>query len=122
MPMYETLPENVALMQNKTHGFVIVKVENVDAGLFWQKAGGDVSGKLKATLLKPSGSTVEKLSEDGEVFLVNTDPQRIKILVEPSDLDFVGKLKVFPEFAFDDSWLPGAVQELSVVDDPIPTV
>jgi len=121
MPTYTTLPPGADLMQNKTHAFVIVSVSgDVDLGYWWQKTGGSASEKLKVTLLKPNGTTVEKLAESGEVDLVNTNPPSIKVLIAPSDINFVGNLRIFAEFKIDDSWIQSDVVTMSVTDDPIP--
>lgn len=123
MPTYTTLPKTADLMQNKTAAFIIVDVsDDIDLGYFWHKASGNAAGKLKVTLVKNDGSTtVEKLAEDGEVFLVNTSPPQIKVLVLPEDLDQLLNLKLYAEFKIDDSWVQADVVVLKVVDDPIPS-
>jgi hypothetical protein len=121
MPTYTTLPENADLMQSKTQGYKIIPVSSdIDLGYFWQKAGGDANGKLKVTLVKLAGTTVSKLADDGSVLMVNTSPPKIKVLINPTDIDFVGKLKFYAEFKIDDSWLQADVVVVDVVDDPIP--
>jgi hypothetical protein len=119
---YTTLPEGADLMQSKTHAFVIVDIsEDIDLGYFWYKAAGNANGKLKVTLVKLDNTTVVKLAEDGEVALLNTSPPKIKVLIEPTDIDFIGALKVFPEFKIDDSWIQADRVVFTVVDDPIPS-
>ncbi len=109
-------------MQSKTLGFRIIDVsDDIDVGYFWQKAGGSASGKLKATLVKPNGNTVLKAAEYGEIAVVNSSPPKVKILITPTDIDFVGSLKIFVEFKIDDSWFQADKVTLTVVDDPIPT-
>jgi len=121
MPTYETLPEGSKLVQNKTLGFLLVPIsDNIDVGLWWQKAAGNSSGKLKATLQKQNGANVSKTAADGEVALDNTAPQRVKVLFAPSDLDQVGNIKILVEFKFDDSWLQAEMITVQVVDDPVP--
>lgn len=121
MPTYETLPEGAKLIQNKTLAFLLIPVSNsVDVGLWWQQAGGNPAGKLKATLRKSDGTTVEKLAEDGKVALDNSAPQRIKVLFEPADLDQLGMLKVFAEFKLGDSWLQAETVSVTIDDDPVP--
>lgn len=122
MPTYHTLPETADLMQSKTHAFKIIPVsDDIDLGLFWQKAGGSAAGRLKVTIVKQDGATtVEKLSDTGDVQVVNTDPPKIKILIAPADIDQVGELKIYPEFKFDDSWVQADMVSLTVKDDPIP--
>lgn len=121
MPTYETLPEGSNLVQNKTLGFLIIPIsDNIDAGLWWQKAGGAASGKLKATLQKQDGSNVNKTAADGELALDNTAPQKVKVLFIPADLDQVGSIKVLVEFKFDDSWLQAETVTVPIIDDPVP--
>lgn len=121
MPTYTTLPEGADLMQGKTNAYYIIDVsEDVDLGLFWQRAGGNAVGLMKVTLVKPDGTTVVKLSDDDSVLVLNTSPPKIKVLITTTDIDFVGKLKFYPEFKIDDSWVQADVVIVTVVDDPIP--
>lgn len=122
MPTYNTLPESADLMQSKSHGFKIIEIsDDIDVGYWWNKCGGSASGKLKATLVKPDATTVTKLSENGDISIVNSSPQRVKVLIAPTDIDFVGNLKIFVEFKIDDSWFQADKVTLGVVDDPVPT-
>jgi hypothetical protein len=124
---YTTLPENADLMQGKTNAFAIIPVsDDIDLGLFWQKAGGNANGKLKVTLVKLDGTTtVVKLAEDGKVLLVNTSPPKLKVLIETTDTTGTlgatgtGKVKLYSEFKIDDSWIQDDVVLLNVNDDPI---
>lgn len=126
---YEALPPDSKLIQSKTKAFLLVKIsDNVDVGLWWQKTAGDASGKLKATLQKQSGSTVNKTSEAGEVVLDNTAPQRVKVLIVPADVNELGNLKIYVEFKFVnteggdefETWMQADVVTATVIDDPIP--
>lgn len=121
MPTYTTLPESADLIQDRTQAFKIVPIsDDVDLGYFWQKAAGNPDGKLKVTLIKPNNTTVVKTAEDDEVAVVNTSPPKIKVLIEPTDVDFVGNLRLFAEFKIDDSWVQADVIALPVTADPIP--
>lgn len=118
---YATLSETADLMQGKTNAFKIISVsDDIDLGYFWQKAGGTAGGKLKVTLVKKNGDVVLKTATDGEVAVVNTQPPKIKVLITPTDIDFVGALSIYPEFKIDDSWIQADRIVLTVVDDPIP--
>jgi hypothetical protein len=122
MPTYATLPAEAKLMQNKTSAFLVVPVsDGVDLGYWWMKTAGDIAGKLRISLLKPNGTVTVKAAEDGDAGMVNTEPAAVKVLVLPADIDFIGNLKIFPEFKIDDSWVQADPVIREVVDDPVPS-
>lgn len=121
MPDYAIISLEADLVQGKTHAYKKIKVsDDVDLGLFWQRCGGEPAGKMKVTLANPDNDLTVKLAEDDEVRLINVNPPIIAVLIEPTDVDFTGSLRCFPEFKIGDSWLTADRVVLEVIDDPIP--
>jgi hypothetical protein len=76
---------------------------------------------LKVTIVDTGGAATVKLADDGSVAMVNTSPQKIKVLLLAADTEgVIGNYKFYPEFKIDDSWIQCDAVVVPVIDDAIP--
>ena len=101
----------------KTSAYIPLSVEGVDLYRWLLDTGGDLTGKLKGTLIKPSGSTAAKIfsSGDSPVTILNTEPKYIKVLLTPTDIASPGTYGFVAEFMQGDGWLVAPRVDFTVI-------
>lgn len=113
---YPTMDIDAVPTAGKTAAYKPLLIEGVDLYRWLVDTAGDLTGKLKGTLIKPDNTTVQKAyaATDSPISLLNTEPKYIKVLLQPSDISTPGTYGFVAEFKQADGWLVAPKVEFEV--------
>jgi hypothetical protein len=113
---YPTMELDAIPTAGKTNAYIPLPIEGIDLYRWLVDTAGNLTGKLKGTLIKPDQSTVQKVyaASDSPILLLNTTPKYIKVLLMPTDISTPGVYGFVAEFKQADGWLVAPKVEFTV--------
>jgi hypothetical protein len=114
---YPTMDIGAIPTAGKTNAYIPLLIEGVDLYRWLVDTTGNLTGKLKGTLIKPDNTTVEKVyaASDSPITLMNTEPKFIKVLLTPVDIASAGTYGFVAEFKQADGWLVAPRVDFQVI-------